>query len=74
MIDINVKSDAAVQYMLEEIKNRLKMATMAAIKPDHFNAEHYEDIRDLYDMIISKSSYSILEMEAIVDELGRMKR
>lgn len=74
MIDINVKSDEAVQYMLEEIKNRLKMATMAAIKPDHFNAEHYEDIRDLYDMIISKSSYSILEMEAIVDELGRMKK
>lgn len=74
MIDINVKSDEAVQYMLEEIKNRLKMATMAAIKPDHFNAEHYEDIRDLYDMIISKSNYSILEMEAIVDELGRMKK
>jgi uncharacterized protein YfkK (UPF0435 family) len=74
MIDITIKSDETVQYMLEEIKNRLKMATMAAIKPTHFDASHYEDIRDLYEMIISKSSYSISEMEAIVDELGRMKK
>ena len=74
MIDVNMKSDEAVQYMLEEIKNRLKMATMAAIKPTHFSADHYEDIKDLYDMIISKTSYSISEMEAIVDELGRLKK
>jgi uncharacterized protein YfkK (UPF0435 family) len=74
MVDLNVKSDESVQFMIEEIKNRLKMATMAAIKPDLFKAEHYDDIRDLYDMIISKSNYSISEMEAIVDELGRIKK
>ena len=73
-MDITVKNDATVQFMLEEIKNRLKMATMAAIKPDHFNAEHYEDVRDLYEFVTSKTSFSITEMEAIVDELGRIKK
>lgn len=74
MVDLNVQSDETVQFMVEEIKNRLKMATMAAIKPTHFTAEHYEDIRDLYDLITAKTSYSISEMEAIVDELGRLKK
>ena len=73
-MDITVKNDATVQFMLEEIKNRLKMATMAAIKPDHFNEEHYEDVRDLYEFVITKSTFSITEMEAIVDELGRIKK
>jgi uncharacterized protein YfkK (UPF0435 family) len=73
-VDITVKNDATVQFMLEEIKNRLKMATMAAIKPDHFNAEHYEDVRDLYEFVITKTTFSITEMEAIVDELGRIKK
>lgn len=73
-MDITVKNDATVQFMLEEIKNRLKMATMAAIKPDHFNVDHYEDVRDLYEFVITKSTFSITEMEAIVDELGRIKK
>lgn len=73
-MDITVKNDGTVQFMLEEIKNRLKMATMAAIKPDHFNADHYEDVRDLYEFVITKTTFSITEMEAIVDELGRIKK
>ncbi|GIQ71030.1 DUF1128 domain-containing protein [Xylanibacillus composti] len=73
-MDITQKSDAAVQYMVEEIKKKLKMATGAAIKPTHFNEDHYEDIRDIYDMVHAKDSYSISEMEAIVNELGRLKR
>jgi uncharacterized protein YfkK (UPF0435 family) len=73
-LDITVKNDATVQFMLEEIKNRLKMATMAAIKPDHFNTDHYEDVLELYEFVTSKTTFSITEMEAIVDELGRIKK
>jgi uncharacterized protein YfkK (UPF0435 family) len=73
-MDLSVKSDENVQYMIEEIKKKLKMATGAAIKPTHFGEDQYEDIRDIYELIMNKNNISISEMEAIVSELGRLKR
>lgn len=73
-MDLSQKSDENVQFMIEEIKKKLKMATGAAIKPTHFTVDQYEDIKDIYDMIISKSNISISEMEAIVNELGRLRK
>jgi uncharacterized protein YfkK (UPF0435 family) len=73
-MDLSQKSDESVQFMVEEIKKKLKMATGAAIKPTHFSVEQYEDIKDIYDMLMNKSNISISEMEAIVSELGRMRK
>lgn len=73
-MDISHKNNETVQYMIEEIKKKLKMATVAAIKPTHFSVDDYEDIRDMYELVSGKSNFSISEMEAIVSELGRLKR
>lgn len=73
-MDLSQKSDENVQFMVEEIKKKLKMATGAAIKPTHFGEDQYEDIKDIYDMIMNKSNISISEMEAIVRELGRLRK
>lgn len=68
-----MKSNESVQYMVNEIKTKLRMATGAAIKPSHFDTRHYEDIKDIYDMVRIKDRFSISEMEAIVSELGRLR-
>lgn len=73
-MDTSIKSNESVQFMVDEIKTKLRMATGAAIKPDHFNESHYEDIKDMYDMIHGKERFSISEMEAIVSELGRLRK
>lgn len=73
-MDINQKTDEAVQYMVDEIKTKLRMASGDAIKPHHFNIDHYEDIRDIYELVASKSRFSISEMEAIASELGRLRK
>lgn len=73
-MDLSQKSSENVQFMVEEIKKKLKMATGAAIKPTHFNEEQFEDIKDIYEMIMNKSNISISEMEAIVSELGKLRK
>ncbi len=72
-MDLSNKTNENVQYMIEEIKKKLKMATGAAIKPTHFSEEQYEDIQDIYELVISKNHISIAEMEAIVSELGKLR-
>lgn len=67
------QSQQQVEIMIEAIKDRLKMATAQAMQASAFSVEQYEDIKDIYDLVMSKSNYSISEMEAIVSELGKLR-
>lgn len=71
---IQEQSQQQVELMIEAIKDRLKMATAQAMQASAFSVEQYEDIKDIYDIVMSKSNFSISEMEAIVSELGKLRR
>ncbi|TBL69326.1 DUF1128 domain-containing protein [Paenibacillus thalictri] len=73
-MDLMVNTQENVEYMIEEIKKKLRMASGAALRASSFDPEHYEDLKDIYDMVASKSSFSILEIEAITTELGRLRK
>lgn len=73
-MDLSQVTQENIEYMVDEMKKKLKMATVSAIKPSHFGIEQYEDIKYMYDMIMNKPNFSINEMEAIVHELGQMKK
>jgi uncharacterized protein YfkK (UPF0435 family) len=65
---------ANTEFMMEEIKTKLRMATGAALKATQLNDDKYEDLKDIYEMVTSKSQFSISEMEAITMELGRLRK
>lgn len=73
-MDISVKSDQSVQFMVNAIKEKLRMATGDALRPHHFSVDHYEDIKDIYELVSAKPHFSISEMEAIVSELGKLRQ
>jgi uncharacterized protein YfkK (UPF0435 family) len=62
------------EFMVDQIKNRLRMASGAAIKADHFDVNMYEDLKDIYELVMSKERFSISEIEAIVSELGKLRK
>ncbi|NMM53225.1 DUF1128 domain-containing protein [Paenibacillus aquistagni] len=67
-------TQAEIVTMIEAIKDRLKMATAQAMQASAFSVEQYEDIKDIYDVVMNKPSFSISEMEALVSELGKLRR
>lgn len=74
MTDLSRPSEANLEFMIEEIKKKLKMAAVSAIKPGHFDMEQYEEIYEIYDIIMGKTNFSISEMEALVTELGKLRK
>jgi uncharacterized protein YfkK (UPF0435 family) len=36
--------------------------------------ESYEDLKDLYDVVMSKEKFSISEIDAITSELGNLRK
>ncbi|GEN35975.1 MULTISPECIES: DUF1128 domain-containing protein [Aneurinibacillus] len=73
-MDLSKKSSENIEFMIEGIKSKLRVVNVAAIKPSHFDEEKYEDLHDLYDMVMRKDTFSTSELEAIVNELGNLRR
>jgi uncharacterized protein YfkK (UPF0435 family) len=73
-MDLNTVTPENVDYLFEAITRKLRMATGGSIKLSSFNEEMYQDLKDLYDIVMSKSSFSISEIDAITSELGKLRK
>lgn len=73
-MDLSKKTSENIEFMLEGITNKLRMVNVGAIQPSHFDEEKYEDLRDIYDMVMRKDQFSTSELQAIITELGNLRR
>ncbi|WP_426470103.1 DUF1128 family protein, partial [Salmonella enterica] len=48
----------SVEQMIEQIKEKLKVLNFDAIKPDHFDEQLYDELKDIYDMVMKKQTFS----------------
>jgi uncharacterized protein YfkK (UPF0435 family) len=74
MNNLSEKSVENVEFMIEGIKEKLKVLNLGAIKPSHFDEEMYEELKDIYDLVMKKNSFSPNEMQALVEELGSLRK
>lgn len=73
-VDLNVKSTENIQYMVDAITKKLRMVNTGAISPEHFNGSSYDDLKDIYELVARKDTFSPNEMQAIAEELGNLRK
>jgi uncharacterized protein YfkK (UPF0435 family) len=73
-MDLSQPTKENLTHMIESIVQKLKMASVSVMKPETFDLERYDEVRDIYELVMSKNHFSISEMEAIVSELGQLRR
>lgn len=73
-MNLETPSKENIIFILDELKKRLTMANTSVMNPDSFELNVYEDLLDLYQLVARKEKVSISEMEAIVKELGKMRK
>jgi uncharacterized protein YfkK (UPF0435 family) len=73
-MNLSEKTAENVEYMIEQIKEKLKVLNLGAIKPSHFDEEMYEELKEIYEMVMKKPSFSPNEMQALVEELGNLRK
>jgi uncharacterized protein YfkK (UPF0435 family) len=73
-MNLSEKTTENVEFMIEQIKEKLKVLNLGAIKPSHFDEEMYEELKEIYDMVMKKPSFSPNEMQALVEELGNLRK
>lgn len=73
-MNLSEKTIENVEYMIEQIKEKLKVLNLGAIKPSHFDEDMYEELKEIYEMVMKKPSFSPNEMQALVEELGNLRK
>jgi len=72
-LSTNEKNRESLAVMIEDIKMKLHIVNGAAIKPEHFSFEKYDEIEEVHAMVMKKTNFSVSELDAIVSELGTMR-
>lgn len=73
-MNLEAKTTENVTYMIEKMKEKLKVLNFGAIKPSHFDEELYEDLKEIFEHVMKKNSFSPNEMQAIAEELGNLRK
>lgn len=73
-MNLSKPSQENVVYMIDQMKEKLRMANSDAMRAEHFTEENYEDLLYLYEMVMKRNSFSPSEMQAIVTELGSFRK
>ena len=73
-MNLEEKSVENVEYMIEKVKDKLKVMNLGAIKPSHFDENMYEELKEIYELVMKKDNFSPNEMQALVEELGNLRK
>ncbi|MBS4209185.1 DUF1128 domain-containing protein [Bacillus sp. FJAT-50079] len=73
-MDLTKSSRENIEYMLNEIITKLRMVNIGAIKSDSLDEERYEELQEIYELVMKKNSFSPNEMQALAEELGQLRR
>lgn len=73
-MDLKERNRENIDYMIAEIKKKLQLVNQDMIRSDRYDTEQYEELRDIYELVQSKEKISVSEMQAILGELGNLRK
>lgn len=73
-MDLTKPSEENISFMLEQIKEKLRMVNVDAMRPESFNTEKYDDLLFMHEVVMKREHISSNEVEAIAAELGALRK
>lgn len=73
-MNLETASRENVEHIVNWLKKRLTMVNTGIITAEDFDLNQYEDLLELYEVLQSKQNLSISELDAILGELGKLRK
>jgi uncharacterized protein YfkK (UPF0435 family) len=73
-MDLTNETHENLDYMIEALKKKLQLVNSGLIQSDDYELSNYADVKELYIMVMKMPSFSIRDMEGIVEELAALKK
>ncbi|WLD95122.1 DUF1128 domain-containing protein [Alkalihalobacillus sp. AL-G] len=73
-MDLSVKSGENVAFMLEQMQKQMQVVNSGVMKPEDYDIEQYDDLKDLHAYVMKKNHFSVRETEGIIQELSDLRK
>ncbi|MBB5172109.1 DUF1128 domain-containing protein [Texcoconibacillus texcoconensis] len=73
-MDLQQKNEENLTHMVEAIRKKLQVVNAQALDPDVISLDKYDDVKEMYDMVMKSERISVSEMDAIVAEFGKWRK
>lgn len=73
-MNLNEPTSENLSYMINELATKLQVVNRGLMDPEDYDMKHFEEIKDLFDMVQHKDQLSVSEIQAIVGELGKYRK
>ncbi len=73
-MDLSKNTPENIEYIIGQITEKLRMVNAAAMRPENINNEMYEELCEIYEMVMKKEHFSPSEMQALAEEIGRLRK
>lgn len=72
-MDLSVASQENLAFILNELSDKLNVANRILMDEKHYDLNKYDDLKNLYDMVINRGQLSLDETDAFIDELRNIR-
>jgi len=72
-MDLSNASQQNLRFILEELSKKLNVANRIFMDEKHYDLNKYDDLKDLYEMVITRDQLSLAETDAFIDELRHIR-
>ncbi|EIT85055.1 hypothetical protein A374_12175 [Fictibacillus macauensis ZFHKF-1] len=73
-MNLTSPSQENIEHMIEAMKKKLQLVNSGLIQGSDYSLQQYDDLKELFDMVMKMPSFSVRDMEEIVSELGALKK
>lgn len=73
-MNLEEKTEENIAYMVKQIRTKLQAVNQAALRSEHFDLQKYDELKEIYELVENKETFSLQEMDAIVSELGALTK
>jgi uncharacterized protein YfkK (UPF0435 family) len=73
-MNLEQPSSENIEFIVNAIVKQLAVVNASILQPEDFNLESYEDLLDIYYMIQKKGKLTISELDAILVDLGKLRK
>ncbi|MFD1067608.1 DUF1128 domain-containing protein [Oceanobacillus locisalsi] len=73
-MQLDQPSVANMEYMLQELAEKLQVVNRSIMDAEDYDLEKYDELKWMYDMVISKGRLSASETQAFINELAAIRK
>ena len=73
-MNLDQASEENLKFILEELTKKLNVVNQRIMEPDEYDIDKYNDIKQMYDLIMARGKLSPSEIQAFIDELRFVRK